>query len=276
MGMDISFFFWLVFLLIIIQPALRRKMLDNARIKLMHSIEKKRKSRVILLIHRQETMSFIGFPLLRFIDINDSEEVIRAIRLTDPEVPIDLVLHTPGGLVLAALQISCAIKRHSGKVTVFVPHYAMSGGTLIALAADEIVMDVNSVLGPVDPQIAQYPAISILNVLEQKEKNHIDDQTLIYADISKKAMRQVKQKVYDLLRPKMNHEKAEELADLLAKGHWTHDYPLCYEDAVNLGLPVSNEMPKEIYQLMSLFPQPMRVQPAVQYLPEPHKAPPRA
>jgi len=43
-------------------------------------------------------------------------------------------------------------------VTVFVPHYAMSGGTLIALTADEIVMDPNAVLGPVDPQIGNMPA----------------------------------------------------------------------------------------------------------------------
>jgi len=54
----------------------------------------------------------------------------------------------PGGLVLAAEQIAPALRRHSGTVTVFVPRYAMSGGTLIALAADEIVMDPNAVLGP--------------------------------------------------------------------------------------------------------------------------------
>ncbi|MCX7767005.1 MAG: hypothetical protein N2246_09920, partial [Candidatus Sumerlaeia bacterium] len=123
--MDFNMIFWLFFILMLIQPALKRKMLESARMNLMHKIEKKRGSRVILLVHRQETMSLLGFPLFRYIDINDSEEVIRAIRLTDPEVPIDLVLHTPGGLVLAALQIAHAIKRHKGKVTVFIPHYAM-------------------------------------------------------------------------------------------------------------------------------------------------------
>src|SRR2546430_13059104 len=59
-----------------------------------------------------------------YIDVNDSEEVLRAIHMTDPDVPLDLVLHTPGGLVLAALQIARAIRGHKGKVTVFVPHYA--------------------------------------------------------------------------------------------------------------------------------------------------------
>ena len=102
-------------------------------------------------------MSLLGFPIVRYIDINDSEQVLRAIHMTDPDVPIDLILHTPGGLVLAALQIARAIDRHKAKVTVFVPHYAMSGGTLIALAADEIVMCEHAVLGPVDPQLGRVP-----------------------------------------------------------------------------------------------------------------------
>jgi ClpP class serine protease len=49
-------------------------------------------------------MSILGFPVFRYIDVNDSEEVLRAIYLTDPAVPLDIVLHTPGGLVLASLQ----------------------------------------------------------------------------------------------------------------------------------------------------------------------------
>jgi len=75
-------------------------------------------------------MSLLGFPVFRYIDMDDSEEVIRAIHLTDREIPLDLVLHTPGGLVLAATQIAHAVLKHKGKVTVFVPHYGMSGGYL--------------------------------------------------------------------------------------------------------------------------------------------------
>jgi ClpP class serine protease len=163
--------FWLFLMFTMLQPWLRQKMLDAARVRLMHRIERQRGSRVILLVHRQETMSFLGFPLLRYIDINDAEEVIRAIRLTDDEVPIDLVLHTPGGLVLASVQIARAVQARKGKVTVLVPHYAMSGGTLIALAADEIVMDGHAVLGPVDPQLGEYPAASLVKVLKTKDVN---------------------------------------------------------------------------------------------------------
>jgi len=151
--MDILSLFWLFFMLSALQPVVRQRMREAARSRMIAKIERSGGTRVILLVHRQETMSLLGFPLMRFIDIQDSEEVIRAIHLTDPEEPIDLVLHTPGGLVLASLQIARAIARHEGKVRVVVPHYAMSGGTLIALAADEIVMCEHAILGPVDPQL---------------------------------------------------------------------------------------------------------------------------
>ena len=184
-------FFWFFFMLAAIQPILRQKFLEASRKRLLGVIEQQRNSRVILLIHRQETMSLIGFPIFRYIDINDSEEVLRAIHLTDTDVPIDLVLHTPGGLVLASLQIARALANHKAKVTVFVPHYAMSGGTLIALAADEIVMSPHATLGPVDPQIGQYAAASILKVIDQKPIKEIDDQTVILADQAEKAIAQV-------------------------------------------------------------------------------------
>ncbi len=262
---------WLFFIASALSPIIQRKMLESARIRLIRKIEKDRKSRVIAMIHRQETMALLGFPIFKYIDIQDSEEVMRAIRMTDEAVPIDLVLHTPGGLVLAAEQIAYALKGHKAKVTVFVPHYAMSGGTLIALAADEIVMDPHAVLGPVDPQLGQYPAASILKVLEKKDINKIDDQTLIMADISHKALNQVKNCVKTILSPKLSEEKAEQIADLLSRGQWTHDYPITYKQAQELGLPVSTKMPVEIYQLMNLYPQPVQRRPSVQYIPVPYK-----
>jgi ClpP class serine protease len=263
--------FWILFFAMAMQPFLRQKFLEIARQKTIEAIERKRGSRVILLVHRQETMSFLGFPVMRYIDINDSEEVIRAIHLTDKDVPIDIILHTPGGLVLAALQIALAIKKHPAKVTAFIPHYAMSGGTLIALACDEIVMDEHAVLGPVDPQIGQYPAASILRTVKRKPIEHVDDQTLILADVAEMALKQMKENLKLILDNKYPPEKIEELADILSQGYFTHDYPITYEEAKKLGLPVSNKMPVEVYQLMKLFPQPVRSSSSVEYIPLPKK-----
>ncbi len=264
--------FWLFLMITALQPILKQKMIESARQRLIAKIEKKRKSRVILLVHRQETMSFLGFPVYKYIDIHDSEEILRAIQLTDDDVPIDIVLHTPGGLVLASLQIARALKKHKSKVTVFVPHYAMSGGTLIALSADEIVMSENAVLGPVDPQLGEYPAASLVKLKEIKSVDKIDDKTLILADVAEKAINQVEEAVFELLNGNYEESKAKELAHLLATGKWTHDYPITFEEAQKLGLKVNKDIPKEIMQLMSLYPQPVKKVPSVEYLPIPkHK-----
>jgi len=267
--MDFFSLLWIFFIISSLQPVFRQKMLESARLRLIARLERERNSRVISLIHRQETMSLLGFPLVRYIDIDDSEAILRAIKMTDADVPIDLIVHTPGGLVLAAGQIAHALKEHKAKVTVFVPHYAMSGGTLIALAADEIVMDPNAVLGPVDPQLGQQPAASILKVLAQKPIEEIDDNTLIMADIAEKAIRQVKATVSELLRGKMNDEQVERVATTLATGVFTHDYPITVREAREIGLPVNTEMPRLVYQIMALYPQTAQRRPSVEFIPVP-------
>jgi ClpP class serine protease len=273
MGGGIGDIFWIFLMMSMLQPWLRQRMLESARKRLMHRIEKQRGSRVILLVHRQETMSFLGFPVFRYIDIDDAEEVIRAINMTDENLPIDLVLHTPGGLVLASLQIARAIRAHKAKVTVFVPHYAMSGGTLIALAADEIVMQNHAVLGPVDPQLGEYPAASVIKVIKKKDVNKVDDKTLIMADLGEKALEQIRSEVTELLGDKMPADKANSLADKLSQGTWTHDHPISLKEARELGLPAGGEMPDEVYQLMALYPQPTQRQQTVQYVPTPYGPP---
>lgn len=268
---------FLIFLAISsLQPVIQRRIVEARRVQTIQAFERQRGSRAILLIHRQEAINLLGIPISRFINIEDSEQVLRAIRLTPPDVPIDLILHTPGGLVLATEQIGRALIRHAAKVTVFIPHYAMSGGTMLALAADEIVMDDNAVLGPVDPQLGNMPAASIIKAVEEKNINEVDDQTLIMADVSRKAIRQVQKFVRDLLedsmpRRKVNPENIQPIIDRLTTGVVTHDYPISAEEAKELGLPVNTDLPKSIYQLMDLYPQPQQGRPSVQYIPMPYQ-----
>jgi ClpP class serine protease len=271
--MSVGDVFWIFFMLAAIQPVLQQRLRDAMRTRKIAQLESKRDSRVILLVHRQETMRLLGFRLARYIDINDSEEVLRGIHMTDADVPLDIVLHTPGGLVLAAVQIARAIRDHQSKVTVFVPHYAMSGGTLIALAADEIVMCSHAVLGPIDPQLGQQPAVSLLKVVEQKPLSEIDDETLVLADVGRKALTQVKEAARGLLERRLPADKAEAIAEKLATGTWTHDYPIFASSAKELGLAVSIDMPPEVMELMTLYPQATRVQGGggVEYLPVPRQ-----
>lgn len=275
--MGFSFFdlFWVFLFLSSLQPVWQRRQMEFRRIRALQEFERGRNSRVILLIHRQESLSLLGIPISRYISIEDSEQVLRAIRLTPPNVPIDLILHTPGGLVLATEQIARALIRHPAKVTVFIPHYAMSGGTMLALASDEIVMDANAVLGPVDPQLGNYPAASIVKVVEDKPIGDIDDQTLIMADLSRKAIAQVQRFVRTLLKDdipkqKIAPENIEKIVDSLTTGRVTHDYPVTVEEATEMGLPITVGLPRSIYNLMELYPQPQGGRPSVQYIPMPY------
>lgn len=214
-----SLLWWLFFLYLLMWPQLQFRALQAARARLMAQLSRKRNSTVIAMIHRQESIGLFGIPVYRFISIEDSEEVLRAIRSAPKDKPIDLIIHTPGGgLVLAATQIARALKEHPAETRVIVPHYAMSGGTLIALAADKIIMDPNAVLGPVDPQLGQYPpAPSILRAVEKKGPEKVDDQTLILADVAEKAIKQVQDFVFNLLKDKYGEEKARELAQILTE-----------------------------------------------------------
>lgn len=271
--MSIGDFIWIIFVFAALQPMFRLRLLVALRQRKIAQIQASRGTRVITLVHRQETMRLLGFPLMRYIDMDDSEEVVRAIHQMEPTAPLDIILHTPGGLVLAAVQIAGALKRHKGKVTVFVPHLAMSGGTLIALAAAEIVMCPHSVLGPIDPQLKNFPAAALLRVLREKPIAEIDDETIILADIGAKAVEQVRRACIDLLSERMGKERAEQTAEILTSGRWTHDYPITADEARSLGLQVSDAMPEEVLDLMALYPQPNRTTPAVEYLPAPSRPP---
>jgi ClpP class serine protease len=259
----------LLFVLLFVVPVVARRMLEWRRLRALRAIESARGTRVIAMIHRQETIGFLGVPLFRFIDIEDSEAVLRAIRMTPDDRPIDIVLHTPGGLVLAAEQIAYALRDHPAKVTVIVPHYAMSGGTLIALAADEIRMDPAAVLGPVDPQLGELPAASIVRVVGRKPVERVDDRTLIMADVAEKAVRHMKDVVRSLVSRRLDSKEADSLAEELAGGHYTHDDPITVAEARQLGLPVEEGVPAEAYDLMALFPQAGGRRPSVQYVPLP-------
>jgi ClpP class serine protease len=178
-----------------------------------------------------------------------------------------LIVHALGGLVLASLRIAHAICAPPVKVTVHVPHYAMSVATLIALAAGEIVMDRRAVLGPVDPQVGAFPAVSVPAAVGRKSIDRVEDRTLILTDIAEKAIARVKGAVKQLLLEHIDEVDAERAATRLSTGSWTHDHSLTADVAKLLGLPVSKELDPMFYDQTRLYPQPVRQHAAVECLP---------
>jgi ClpP class serine protease len=262
---------WLFFVLASLQPAFTRQVLFAQRRRALAVISRKRKATVITLIHRQESLNLLGFPIVRYIDIDDAESVLRAIADTADDQPIEIILHTPGGMVIAARQIASALADHPAHVTAVVPHYAMSGGTMISLACDEIVIESHAALGPVDPQLGQYPAASLIEV--SKLPGQHDDQTLLMADVGRKAIYQTEDFTRRMLERHMTPAQARDVAHLLATGVFTHDHPLQAPELIELGLPVKVGVPAEERELMQLYPQPRGRTPAVEYVPGPQRDP---
>jgi len=257
---------WIIILAMVLQPLITERIRAMQRATTIRTIERSQGSRVITMIHRQERRALLGFPVSRFISLEDAQTIISAIKETPDDRPIDFIIHTPGGLVLAAMQIARALKAHPAKVRVMVPVYAMSGGTLIALAADEILLGEFSVLGPIDPQLAGFPAASIVRARDAKPVAEVHDLTLVMADMGEKALTQVKRGAVELTQEQLGTEQATALAEKLAGGYWTHDYALTCEEAESLGLPVRIGLPKGVLKLMTLYPQPVQSA-SVEYLP---------
>ncbi|VVB85424.1 Serine dehydrogenase proteinase [uncultured archaeon] len=217
---------------------------------IIEDIENERGTKVITLIHRREPWEEKDE---NYISIEDIEHVLMRIRQTPSDKEVDLILHTPGGLVLASEMIAMAVKNHPAKVTVIVPFYAMSGGTLIALAADEIIMERDSVLGPVDPQLKDMHAGALISLLGRKPIESISDENIMLSEEARKGIVRVQKFVEWLLEDKMGKMKAKKLAEFLTGGYMTHDTPIVFEVIKGFGLNVKHGVPKSVYDLFRTF-----------------------
>ena len=225
------------------------------RQQIIEEIEKERGTRVITMIHKKELWTEPGQD--SEISIEDTETILQKMRKIPPETPVDFIIHTPGGYAIAAQMMAMAIKFHPSKVTVMVPFYAMSGGSLMTLAAGEIRMEKYSVLGPVDPQIptpdGMYPAGSIATLVKTKPIQSITDRMIIMADVANLEIENAKAFVIWLLEGKMDKEQAERVADFLARGYMSHATPITLDVARAIGLNVVEGIPDKVYELFRTF-----------------------
>ncbi len=225
------------------------------RQSIIEEIEKERGTSVITMIHKKELWTKPGED--PEIGIEDTETTLQKMRKISPETPVDFIIHTPGGYALAAQMMAMAIKFHPSKVTVMVPFYAMSGGSLMSLAAGEIRMEKYSVLGPVDPQIptpdGMYPAGSIATLVKTKPIQNITDRMIIMSDVANLEIENAKAFVIWLLQGKMDKEQAERVADFLARGYMSHATPITLDVARALGLNVVEGIPDKVYELFKTF-----------------------
>ena len=204
-------------------------------------------------------------PELVSITDEDVQGFMEVIHGLDIKKHLDIILHSPGGSPGAAESLVLYLRSKFKHIRVIIPHGAMSAATMIACAADEIIMGKHSYLGPVDPQIILetergYRAVPAYAIIEQfnkaKEECRKDISNLpawlptlsqyhpgLLAecqnaiDLSKELV----EKWLGAYMLKGNTKKAKEIAKKLSDHKYfkSHDRRINYEEAKKLGLKVS-------------------------------------
>lgn len=107
------------------------------------------------------------------LDINDLDMIgfMNVVNGLDKNKGLDLIIHTPGGNPTATESIVNYLHSiFNNDIEIFVPHLAMSAGTMLACAASKIWMGKESSLGPIDPQFNGIAAINIKKEFEDAKK----------------------------------------------------------------------------------------------------------
>ncbi len=196
------------------------------------------------------------------IVFDEAFEAIALIRQANPRSKIVIVLHTLGGYARPAHMIALAIKEHLRKtkhnskrdphVVAYVPYVAMSGGAMIALAAEKVAMDATASLGPIDTIYGGFPTETYRDLLEQKGPLATQDVLVMLAHEAEKYDRYADRIAREIIHD--NH-KAEDrdpdfLADYLSSGKLSHSEAISPAGAKELGVNVTTKIPPEIYGLV--------------------------
>lgn len=192
-------------------------------------------------------LKIVHHEMDEYIDTDTAIEAIDLIRQAPDNAPIDIVLHTPGGIASATQQILHALKHHPGRKTAFVPYRAKSAGTMIALACDEIVMGTSAVLGPIDPQYAWMPAPILAALTDHKSADRVSDEMLILSKMARQAVDEARRFSCDYINDAHKQDGTCTLTNDLIGGGRNHDYPILPQEAAEFGLNISTAMPEAGY-----------------------------
>ena len=176
-------------------------------------------------------------------DADDISEVIDGLSTGD----VDLIIQTPGGSVDAVEKLITVLRSRLDSYRVIVPGVAKSGGTVVAISSSEILLGVNSELGPIDPQflLPEYGSVPCQIIADD------DESPQILRKLAESAVTRMGEFAAKLLRegmlkkkPKREQNSAiKKLSD--PKSYNSHGAVIDFSEAEEIGLTVSWMPPDE-------------------------------
>jgi ClpP class serine protease len=205
---------------------------------------------IVTIVHHTRVPKRQDKRRYTFLGLDEAIAVVRAIREAPPSRPIHVVLHTRGGLSAAAEMIAQAVKNHPGGATAFVPYFAMSAGTVIALAADKVIYGQAAALGPIDTQYYGWPVGAYADLTKRKRARYVQDELLMMGYVAKKVMEDDEQVLCKLINK--NHGRGDpcSIAEYLSKGTHDHGFRVTLEKARELKINTGTDMPQAMYDLV--------------------------
>lgn len=168
--------------------------------------------------------------------------------------PFDIILHTPGGVIFYTQLLAKIIKESSTPVRCFVPYYAMSGGTMLALSCSEIFMGSLACLGPVDPQLGSlfgYGSARSWREVVLRKGRRAGDAAIQYAFMGDQYTKTLKENLRYALTGKIaDPEQMEAALDYLTSGTIEHGYQISPLKLAEFGIHV-NMIDPEIQKLIT-------------------------
>jgi len=214
----------------------------------VRELEKNLRGAVVIPIIHDITDKWTGRDQLPIrISYEQAFEVAERIRSAGKR-PIVVILHTLGGYAFPSEMIAQALKNYKGRKSAYVPYVAMSGGTAIALATDEVHMGPDAALGPIDAQYHGFPAEAYARLIREKSKDNIDDATLLVSYLVEQREKDARDRAAQLVNPK--HTEPRKIVDALMDGSMHHGSRISRDGAEKLGIRVVKGCPKEIYKIV--------------------------
>jgi ClpP class serine protease len=183
------------------------------------------------------------------LDAEDATDLLTVLALLGPDDPVDVILHTHGGSATAGNRIAAALVGRRGTAA-FVPFYAESAGTEVALACEEIHLGKDANLTPIDIHIEGTPAHDLVE-LARKAGPRASETLRLAAKVAERALKDEAKTVETLIHP--NHKGANarvSLAKKLTSGRSYHSQLIRFATAKHMGMNVLHSVPAELYRFI--------------------------
>lgn len=208
-------------------------------------------AKTIAIIHDFDNPMHYNSPEREDLSTREAFEVLAEIRAAGEKTPLNIVLHTPGGMRFAGELIATALKDRPN-TTAYVPYCAMSAGTMIALSCQKVVMGKHACLGPIDSQFGGFPADGFARLLKEKPVEQISDLWLMVSYVVEKDLKTARQRACELLnKAHFGRDDACQLTDFLASGDLPHSERIGRERAAEIGVNIAKEdCPEAVYKMV--------------------------